>query len=90
MLGLVRPNRPVSFGLLSRARCLSLVLPGWGLKEDTPITTSDITPAMTTDTPVSPDNKQIVSYDSSDMLHDVSCDRSIEILNDLTSVGKTD
>ena len=87
MLGLVRPNRPVSFGLLSRARCLSLVLPGWGLKEDTPITTSDITPAMTSDTPMSPDNKQTVSHGSSS--YDMSCDRSIEILNDLTSVGKT-
>ncbi len=31
-LGLVRPYRPVSFGLLSRGGGLSLVLPGWGLR----------------------------------------------------------
>ena len=31
-LGLVRPCRPVCFGLLSRSGCMSLVLPGWGLK----------------------------------------------------------
>ncbi len=31
-LGLVRPYRPVSFGLLSRGSGLSLVLPGWGLR----------------------------------------------------------
>lgn len=30
-LGLVKPTRPVSYGLLSRGSCLSLVLPGWGL-----------------------------------------------------------
>ena len=30
-LGLVKPTRPVSYGLLSRSSCLSLVLPGWGL-----------------------------------------------------------
>ena len=28
VLGLVRPSRPVSFGLLSKGQCLSLVLPG--------------------------------------------------------------
>ena len=28
ILGLVRPSRPVSFGLLSKGQCLSLVLPG--------------------------------------------------------------
>ncbi|CAI8021219.1 WD repeat-containing protein 7 [Geodia barretti] len=32
VLGLVRPSRPVSFGLLSKGQCLSLVLPGWNLK----------------------------------------------------------
>ena len=32
VLGLVRPCRPVSFGLLSRGGGLSLVLPGWGLR----------------------------------------------------------
>ena len=31
MLGLVRPCKPVSFGLLSKGGSLSLVLPGWGL-----------------------------------------------------------
>ena len=30
VLGLVRPCKPVSFGLLSKGNCLSLVLPGWG------------------------------------------------------------
>jgi len=30
-LGLVKPTRPVSYGLLSRGHCLSLVLPGWGI-----------------------------------------------------------
>ena len=30
-LGLVKPTRPVSYGLLSRSSFLSLVLPGWGL-----------------------------------------------------------
>lgn len=30
-LGLVKPTRPVSYGLLSRGSCLSLVLPGCGL-----------------------------------------------------------
>jgi len=30
-LGLAKPLRPVSYGLLSRSSCLSLVLPGWGL-----------------------------------------------------------
>jgi len=32
VLGLVRPCKPVSFGLLSKGGCLSLVLPGWGLR----------------------------------------------------------
>ena len=32
VLGLVQPCRPVSFGLLSRGGCMSLVLPGWGLR----------------------------------------------------------
>ena len=32
ILGLVQPCRPVSFGLLSRGSCMSLVLPGWGLR----------------------------------------------------------
>lgn len=32
VLGLVRPCRPVSFGLLSRGGCICLVLPGWGLR----------------------------------------------------------
>ena len=32
ILGLVRPCRPVSFGLLSKGGGLSLVLPGWGLR----------------------------------------------------------
>ena len=31
-LGLVRPCRPVSFGLMSKGECMSLVLPGWGLR----------------------------------------------------------
>lgn len=31
VLGLIRPARPVSFGFYSKG-CLSLVLPGWGLK----------------------------------------------------------
>ncbi len=31
-LGLVRPVRPVCFGLMSKGGCLSLVLPGWGLR----------------------------------------------------------
>ena len=30
-LGLIRPSRPISFGLLSYGGSLSLVLPGWGL-----------------------------------------------------------
>jgi len=30
-LGLVKPTRPLSYGLLSRGHCLSLVLPGWGI-----------------------------------------------------------
>ena len=30
-LGLVKPTRPVSYGLFSRGHCLSLVLPGWGI-----------------------------------------------------------
>ena len=34
-LGLVKPTRPVSYGLLSRGSCLSLVLPGWGLHKVT-------------------------------------------------------
>ena len=34
MLGLVRPSKPVSFGLLSKGGSLSLVLPGWGLVSD--------------------------------------------------------
>lgn len=36
ILGLVRPCRPVSFGLLSKGQCLSLVLPG-GSQTKTPI-----------------------------------------------------
>ena len=32
VLGLVRPSKPVSFGLLSKGGCMSLVLPGWGLR----------------------------------------------------------
>ncbi len=32
VLGLVRPSKPVSFGLLSKGSCMSLVLPGWGLR----------------------------------------------------------
>lgn len=32
VLGLVRPCKPVSFGLLSKGSCMSLVLPGWGLR----------------------------------------------------------
>lgn len=32
VLGLVRPSKPVSFGLLSKGNCMSLVLPGWGLR----------------------------------------------------------
>ncbi len=32
VLGLVRPHKPVSFGLLSKGSCMSLVLPGWGLR----------------------------------------------------------
>ena len=32
VLGLVQPCKPVSFGLLSRGSCMSLVLPGWGLR----------------------------------------------------------
>ena len=35
MLGLVRPSKPVSFGLLSRGGSLSLVLPGWGILPNT-------------------------------------------------------
>lgn len=31
-LGLVRPVKPVCFGLMSKGGCLSLVLPGWGLR----------------------------------------------------------
>ncbi len=41
MLGLVRPCKPVSFGLLSRGGSLSLVLPGWGLVPPTPTITTD-------------------------------------------------
>lgn len=32
ILGLVRPCKPVSFGLLSKGGHMSLVLPGWGLR----------------------------------------------------------
>lgn len=32
VLGLVRPSKPVSFGLLSKGSHMSLVLPGWGLR----------------------------------------------------------
>lgn len=32
VLGLVRPSKPVSFGLLSKGGHMSLVLPGWGLR----------------------------------------------------------
>ena len=32
VLGLVQPCKPVSFGLLSKGSCMSLVLPGWGLR----------------------------------------------------------
>ena len=32
VLGLVRPQKPVSFGILSKGGCMSLVLPGWGLR----------------------------------------------------------
>jgi len=32
-LGLVKPTHPVSYGLLSRGHCLSLVLPGWGINK---------------------------------------------------------
>lgn len=43
-LGLVKPLRPVSYGLLSRSSCLSLVLPGWGLHKVAGISdTSDLT-----------------------------------------------
>ena len=31
-LGLVRPVRPVCFGLMSKGECMSLVFPGWGLR----------------------------------------------------------
>lgn len=44
MVGLVRPVRPVSFGLLSRG-CLSLVLPGWGLVPNKPASTETAKPA---------------------------------------------
>ena len=43
MVGLVRPVRPVSFGLLSRG-CLSLVLPGWGLVANKPAPTEATKP----------------------------------------------
>ena len=33
VLGLVRPNRPISFGLLGQGERISLVLPGWGVKQ---------------------------------------------------------
>ena len=43
-LGLVKPTRPVSYGLLSRGSCLSLVLPGWGLhKVEEMSSTDDLT-----------------------------------------------
>ena len=43
-LGLVKPTRPVSYGLLSRGSCLSLVLPGWGLhKVEKMSATNDLT-----------------------------------------------
>ena len=32
ILGLVRPSKPVSFGLLSRGGCMSLVMPGFGVR----------------------------------------------------------
>lgn len=32
VLGLVRPCKPISFGLRSKGGCMSLVLPGWGLR----------------------------------------------------------
>ena len=40
-LGLVKPLRPVSYGLLSRGSCLSLVLPGWALHKMAGIATTD-------------------------------------------------
>lgn len=46
-LGLVKPARPVSFGLLSRGNCLSLVLPGWGLVLEKPDTSYLTTPEKT-------------------------------------------
>ena len=36
VLGLVRPNRPISFGLLGQGERISLVLPGWGAKHNSP------------------------------------------------------
>lgn len=33
VLGLVRPCKPVSFGLLSKGGRMSIVLPGWGLRQ---------------------------------------------------------
>ena len=33
VLGLVRPCKPVSFGLLSKGGRISIVLPGWGLRQ---------------------------------------------------------
>ena len=43
MVGLVRPVKPVSFGLLSRG-CLSLVLPGWGLVANKPVSSETAKP----------------------------------------------
>lgn len=41
-LGLVKPTRPVSYGLLSRGSCLSLVLPGWGLHKTAEMATATV------------------------------------------------
>ena len=31
LVGIIKPARPISFGLLSNNGCLSLVVPGWGV-----------------------------------------------------------
>ena len=52
MLGLVKPCKPVSFGLLSRSGSLSLVLPGWGLVSNAAgdaVVTKPTTPSATGD-----------------------------------------
>ena len=64
VLGLVRPAKPVSFGLLSKGGCMSLVLPGWGLR--TRLHRSDSTPQQPTSDPeLSLDNAVALADSSS-------------------------